>query len=366
LGDARVLDLEAARSAAVVAAAELAKGQDPREERRRKREEAAHARAAKRAQREVDEGPTVAGLVRGSVESRRLAPATLREYTRLVAGLALDPFGQRKVSTITRADVREYLGRVAHQHRRHIADKCLALLRAAHRWGAGEGLVDRDPTLGLVPLLSKTEKIRRHSLVADQHVPERDAYAALVRWWTASEALPLAVRTFARTLLCLGLRHGEASALRWTDVQDLDVPEDARLVIRAEARKGREGSRRGLVVPLPPLVREALLELRAAGLDSERVFPVSKRVAITVREKTDGVTTLHDLRRSAATGWQRNGERRDIISYALGHHEGGPASDAHYLHGGPLREHRAMLSRWSERILAAVDGGRVLPFEQSA
>jgi integrase len=120
------------------------------------------------------------------------------------------------------------------------------------------------------------------------------------------------------------------------------------------------------VVPLPPLVREGLVELRTAGLDADRIFPVSKRVCVTVRERTDGKTTLHDLRRTAATGWQRAGERRDLISYALGHHEGGPASDAHYLHGGPLRDHRAMLTRWTERILVAVEGARVLPFERTA
>lgn len=367
LGDARVLDLEAARAAAVVAAGELAKGQDPRAERRRAVEARRTARAERRAQREEDAGPTVAAVVRASVESRRLAPATLREYTRLVADLALSSFGQRKLSSVTRADVRLHLASVAEQHGRHVADKLLALVRSAVRWQAAEdGGIDRDPTLGLTPMLSKSETIRRHSLIADPHVPERDAYTALVSWWLKAEALPLAVGALARTLLCLGLRHGEAVALRWSDVHDLDTPDDARLVLRPETRKGREGSRRGLVVPLPLYVCNLLLELRAANLHADLVFPVSKRVTVTIRTKTDGVTHLHDLRRSAASGWQRAGERRDLVSYALGHNAGGPASDAHYLHAGPIREHRAMLTRWAEKILALVEGAKVLPFERTA
>jgi integrase len=253
-------------------------------------------------------------------------------------------------------------------------------VRAAFRWGQDEEvardvpLVDRDPTRGVEPFVKGAAKIREHSLVRKgETLTEADVWRDLVSFWKGTEALTIRDRAFARLLLLLGLRRGEAAAARWSAVI-LDEREDRTQdgqprkipptwTLPAENRKGREekghgGARKALVIPLPPLAVRILTELReATGMD-DRLFPHLWLGGIGARVKLKtGMTTLrlHDLRRSTASGLERLGCPPHVISTVLGHVEsGGAESDRHYKHGGRFDEHALWLTKWSEHVARLV------------
>jgi integrase len=64
----------------------------------------------------------------------------------------------------------------------------------------------------------------------------------------------------------------------------------------------------------------------------------------------------HDLRRTASTGMAEAGVPRDHIAKVLNHVEGGPAATRIYDRYAYDREKRDALERWSQRLLAIVNG----------
>jgi integrase len=396
LGDARSLRLEGkdgARSAAKAKAGEVAHGRNPNVERRQQRAAAERARIQAA---EEKAAPTVAGLVGRYIEARerQLSPVTHREYLRtLNVNIRPSSLGKMRAKEALRSHVRDFHQKL--RHGRHQADRALLLLRAAYRWALEEEvapdvpLVDRDATRGVEAFVRGAAKIREWSLVRKgETLTEAEVWHDLVAFWKGTEALTVRDRAFARLLLLLGLRRGEASAARWRDVvleEREDHTQDGQLrtipptwTLPAENRKGREdkghgGARRALVIPLPPTAVAILKELREVTGKGERLFPHLWLGGIGARVKErSGLSELrlHDLRRSTASGLERLGCPPHVISAVLGHVEaGGAGSDRHYKHGGRFEEHATWLRKWSEhiaRIVGEGEPGKLLAFEQRA
>ena len=311
IGDASTLSLDDARKAARVAAGKAALGIDTNRERRQARA----AEVAARADAERDQGHvTVAGLLGAYVEARQrvLSPVTAREYARtLRVDIAPSALGRLKARDVTRADIRVYHERLAKKGGPHQADRALALLKAAYRWGAGEesspGVSltgDRDPSRGLLPLVRGSAKIRTVTLLDPKAKTAGERWAGLRVFWKGTEALPLVARCFVRLLLLLGLRRGEAATGSWEHVDF----ERATWTLPASVRKGRVpgsgGERRELVVPLGPLPLRIMEELRQHTGGGGRLFPGLHVGGVGALVKTaTGLEDLrlHDLRRPRAS-----------------------------------------------------------------
>ena len=382
LGDAKSLVLDGkdgARKAAEKMAGQIALGYNPNEQRREKR---AAAERTKAQTADAASAPTVAGLVSKYIaaKERTLSGVTRHEYERTVR-VDIEPsaLGKMKAKDALRSTVRDFhakLGRAG----KFQADRVLVLLRAAYRWGQDEEtapdvpLVDRDPTRGIEVFMRGSAKVRTRCLVNARGKNEAEAWVELVRFWQGTEKLHIVPRAFARLLLLLGLRRGEAAAALWSDL-DLDG-EPAVWRVREELRKGRvkgsAGERKALDVPLPTLAVAILRQLRE-HVAGDRVFRggnfsvgTAGRLVKTATAMDD--LRLHDLRRTTASGLQRLGAPAHALASVLGHTErGGAQSDRAYTHGGHFDEHALWLGRWSDhvsRLVGEAEGGRLLSFPE--
>lgn len=348
LGEARGAGLAQARKTAFNIAGRVATGANPnvaaKEAKAKKLEDQAHAR------RESNE-PLVHEVVSRYVDDRepRLSPVTAREYRRMIERtIKPSAFGQMKARMVVRSDARSFLEKLA-KKASGSADYMLSLLRAAWKWARVEELEpgvplvdqDRDPLFGLKPY--KASRVRTRFL----------SDAEIVTFWKGVGQLKACWSHFVRFILLTGLRRGECYAARWGWV-DWDA---AVMHVPAEVRKGREGRREPLDVPLSPLAIKLLRELEPITGDRPRIFVgqgISSGTVGNVAKAVTGIAdvTIHDLRRTCASGLQRIGAPAWVISQALGHvrEAGSMPSDVAYVHGGRPGEVKVWMSRWSDHV----------------
>jgi integrase len=278
LADARQLAREALREAAL--------GQDPA--------------AAKRESREA---LTVAALVRDCIEvgEGRRSAATNNDYRRtLKAVVEGSPVGHQPARQVARGELRAFLEGIARKTPTR-ANRVLALVRAAFRWGLREELIERDPTAGLQRL--RPERPRERGL----------ADAEVIRLWNVLDAIAagttdpvlengkkapcLVVAGAVKLLLLLGTRRSETLNMRWSDI-------DQRAGTWTVPGMFRKGGRTH-VVPLPPLAIRLLADLLPVSGATPWVFvgprgaPLANNPARwteLVRQASGLDFTLHDLR----------------------------------------------------------------------
>lgn len=340
LADARQLAREALRDAAL--------GHDPAS-----------------AKREAREALTVTALVRDYIdagEGRRSA-ATNGDYGRTLKAVVQESaLGQQTARQVARGELRAFLEGIARETPIR-ANRVLALIRAAFRWGLREELIDRDPTAGLQRLRPERPRER---VLADDEVKKLwetlDAIAAAASdpvLENGKKAPRLVVVGAVKLLLLLGTRRSETLNMRWSDIgehaQTWTVP--------GMFRKGG----RTHVVPLPPLALRILGGLRPVSGATPWVF-VGKRGASLANNparwtellrKASGLDfTLHDLRRTCATGCARLGASESTVSRILGHKAiaGTIAVSGIYDRFDRLPEIRSALVAWANYVEALVTG----------
>ncbi len=354
LADARQLARESLRDAAL--------GQDP---------------AA--AKREAREALTVVALVRDYIdagEGRRSA-TTNGDYRRtLKAVVEGSPLGQQPARQVARGELRAFLEGIARKTPIR-ANRVLALVRAAFRWGLREELIERDPTAGLQRLRPERPRER---VLADDEIRKLWLTLAEIAAGTADPILEngkkaprLVVASAVKLLLLLGTRRSETLHMRWADIDD----HAETWTVPGMCRKGG----RTHVVHLPPLALRLLEDLRAVSGETPWVF-VGKRGAslannparwTEVVRKASGLDfTLHDLRRTCATGCARLGASESTVSRILGHKAiaGTIAVSGIYDRFDRLPEIRAALAAWAAYVETLVTGdvkrGEVVAFGHAA
>jgi integrase len=160
----------------------------------------------------------------------------------------------------------------------------------------------------------------------------------------------------ARLLILTGQRRNEIADLRWSEV---DLEESTLHLPAARTKNGRphdvplSASALAIIAGLPRLV------------DADLVFTI-KRKPITgfsrMKERLDeasGVTdwTLHDLRRTVASGLQRLGVRLEVTEAVLNHRSGSMAGIVGvYQRHDYADEKRDALARWGDHVDALVSG----------
>jgi integrase len=336
LADARQLAREALRDAAL--------GHDPAS-----------------AKREAREALTVAVLVRDYIESGsgRRSAATNGDYRRtLKAVVEGSPVGQQAARQVTRGELRAFLEGIARRTPIR-ANRVLALVRAAFRWGLREELIERDPTAGLQR--PRPERPRERVLSDDeskklwQTLDQIAAGTSDPVLSNGKKAPRLVLAAAVKLLLLLGTRRSETLNMRWADI-------DERAHTWTVPGMFRKGGRTH-VVPLPPLALHILADLRPISGDTPWVF-VGKRGAslannparwTEVLRNASGVDfTLHDLRRTCATGCARLGASESTVSRILGHKAvaGTIAVSGIYDRFDRLPEIRSALAAWASSGLS--------------
>ena len=185
---------------------------------------------------------------------------------------------------------------------------------------------------------------------ARERVLTNEEIAAL---WRATEGMTNHTGRFARLLLLTGCRVEEVSKMRWSEIDDSTLRLDG----------SRTKNKRPHDVWLSPLAKSILAEVkRVEGCDFVFTtngrgpsWPCSKAKREIDERMSAEHWTLHDLRRTAATGMNDLGVEPHIVEAALNHVSGTKGGVAGvYNRARYWKQRVAALGRWSKHVEALI------------
>lgn len=354
LGAYPAIDLASARELGRTALRASAEGRDPAGEKRVAR----HA-AARAASEPTDLLPDVVDqFIARYVKSNNRA-STAAETERLLRKDVVPEWRGRRVQEIAKKDVLALLDKIVDRGAAIGANRTLAAMRRMFNWCVDRGLLEASPC---DRVRAPTGERSRDRVLTD---------AELAEVWHASEKIGWPFGPMVQVLMLTAQRRGEVAGMRWPEI-DL---EQALWVIP------RERSKNGIAheVPLSPNVvalLEGLPHIRSqAGFVftttgesivtgySRAKFRLDKEIMDHRQEaaaefddpdrKVEAMTpwTIHDLRRTAATGMARLGIAVPVVEKVLNHTSGSFAGVAGvYQRHSFSEEKRDALSRWAQLI----------------
>jgi integrase len=341
LGDARVLTLKQARTAAIdlLAGVQL-HGRDPIAERR-----AQKAKAEQRRERTLDklsEIYFVEADLRKAHSRMRLEKISYRKHIK-------PRFGDTPVSELATAPIADAIGEVADIAGFAAANTMLEVTRQMLGFGLSRGWLDANVAFAVKPYPKKSRE--RVATTAEL----RKVWKGLKDAIDEGRADAIAAARAAQLALLTLQRRGEVAGLHWNEVDW-----DAKLwTIPGPRTKNKKGPH---AVPLSDM---ALTVLRQAFGDRDDGFAFLNREGEALEPKVLtrffarftavlGIKGLavHDLRRTGATMLtsERLGVMGEVISRILNHTPPGPAITRVYNRNTYLPQKRSALELWAVEI----------------
>jgi integrase len=256
----------------------------------------------------------------------------------------------RAVQSITKRDVRDLLDRLVGRGVPVMANRVHAHARQLFAWAVERDIITVSPFNGIRAPAPEHKR--------DRWLDDRELRSVLL----AARDLGPPFGAVVELLILLGQRCTEIAGMEWTEL-DLDAG-----MLRLPA--SRVKNKRAHSLPLP---RQAVDLLRRMPRVGQHVFTTDGRTSITagsgwfggkLRERLRepiAAFTIHDLRRSCATGLARIGVALPVVEKILNHSSGSFAGVvAVYQHYSFEPEMRHALQRWADHL------DRVLAGEQAA
>jgi integrase len=321
--------------------AKVALGNDPQGDKIR------HRRAATRTFRVVVDEYLMA-------RTSELRPMSLRVATLYLTGPYFRSLHPLPISNVTHADVAACIRTIEHEHSSHTAAAARRALSTLFGWAIGEALMGSNPVNPVIGTRTPAKAPARDrvlsidELMAVWRACEDDDYGRIIR-----------------LLILTGARAGEVGGICWSEL-DLDAG-------TWNLPKERSKNGRAHTLPLMPMAMDIIKSVpRMASRDQlfgERAgqFTSWARNKPSL-DRTSGVTepwTVHDLRRTTATGLGNIGVVPHIVEEILNHQSGHKRGIASvYNKSSYGREVKQALGLWEDHLRSLVDGGerRVLPF----
>jgi integrase len=336
LGIVPALTLGAARKTASELHARVRLGEDP---------------ATARDQRRRQAGDTVEAMLRLYLPEKKpsLSPRSIPEVERHLLTYA-KPLHGRGVASIARRDISTLSTGLAASTGNATANKTRASLSSFFGWCITRGLIEENPVRGSH---IAEEKARTRVLA----IPE------LAAVWHACDQVDIcngAYTAILRILILTGLRREEIGGLRFDEIRD----------DRIELPPSRIKSRRAYTIPLSGPARAILQPwvARSATVpapDSPFVFgshpfvswSLGKRMldeALAAAGVPPAPWTLHDIRRSVATGLGEHlGIPPHVVEAVLNHSGHKQGIVGVYNRATYEQEKRAALIAWADHVMAA-------------
>lgn len=259
-------------------------------------------------------------------------------------------------SALNRAAIVRNIDKLAQAGKSPMAGAVKRYGGACFSWAVRRGSIAANPFASLPAMPSAS----RERVLTD------DELRAI---WQATEQ-PGSFGGIVRALILTGARREEVAAMAWGEI-------DAKLTVwtlpAARAKNGKPS-----VTPLNRAM-QALLRLQPRREGCELCFPGEKgpfsgySKAKSRLDNASGVSgwTLHDLRRTVATGLQRLGVRLEVTESVLNHTSGSRAGVVGiYQKHDFAAEKLAALSAWGEHVAAVVEGRKpaenVMPLRRPA
>jgi integrase len=256
--------------------------------------------------------------------------ATLRKFSSL---------NTTKLTDIHRSDVAKILDQIAAGGHPIAANRAMSAIKKLFAWALDRGLISTHPLVGM----KAPSKARSRDRIL--------SYDEIRSFWVATKTLGYPFGPLLQLLLLTGQRRGEVSHMRW---DHLDL-ERAVWTIPAElAKNGRTHE--------VPLVQAALaiIKLLPRFNNSSFVFTTTGQTPVSgfgrVKRQLDiaiGISdwTIHDLRRTVASGMARLGIAPHIIEKVLNHVSGEISGVAAiYNRHGYSGEKRIALQSWADAV----------------
>jgi integrase len=283
---------------------------------------------------------------------RHLRLNTAREYRRILQGSDTKDWRSRPITTITRDDAVDLLGRIHERGSPAAANRALAYLSKFFNWCLEQDLVSTSPT-SRVRALSASHSRDRVLTVEELRL-----------LWRVIGVVPGVFGRFFAVLLLTGQRRAEVAGMRWSELRDFES-EGALWEVPKERTKNGQAH----FVPLAPAVRAQLsliprtrpFVFTTTGQTGVSGFSKAKRqldIALCRSCSACGhpplpAWTLHDLRRSMVTIMNERLSIPPHVVEAVVNHVSGPAKRGVagvYNRALYLDERRNALCRWASYI----------------
>jgi integrase len=241
------------------------------------------------------------------------------------------------VALVSRRDIGSLLASVAASSGKPSANFTRASLSAFFSWCMGRGLVDQNPVIGShrAQMQPRTRVLPLAELAAVWRACNDDAYGAIVR-----------------LLILTGQRREEIGGLRLEEIGDGIIALPA----------SRAKNKRAHIIPLSTPAQAILASQppRSEFIFGQKAFTSWSRGKSLLDAALDtklAQWTLHDLRRSVATGMAELGVAPHVVEAVLNHVSGHKAGIAGvYNRATYEKEKRVALAAWADHVLAAVEG----------
>jgi integrase len=363
IGAYPALDIRAARELASEAAKAVARGDDP----------AATKQAAKIATREASN--EARDLVESVTESflaryaqKQTKEKSWRETERLLNKEVVGAWRGRRLAAIGRADVHDLLDKIVDRGAPIVANRTLAALRRMCGWAVERGIIDASPCEKVKAPAG--EKSRDRVLSDDE----------LRLSWGAFEKIGWPFGPLAKLLVITGARLREVAEMRWSEIDRAaktwtipkerakngvahEIPLSAPALAILESIPRVDGGKGATGFVFTTTGRTAVSGFSRAKEQFDAAIVESMRKAAIARgDDPAKITalenwTMHDLRRTAASGMAGLGIAPHVVEAVLNHRSGtikGVA--AVYNRYSYSAEKRAALEAWARALNAIVTG----------
>ena len=332
IGAFEKLSAEEARKAAKKVLAQVEIGGDPQTERRNRRLAESHALKA---------------IVDMFLAAKKpiVRASTYRGLEGYLAGPHFKPLHTTPINEITRRDVAQRITKIITENGSPSARRARAALSALYAWAMGHGLTETNPVVGT---LAPADAKPRERVLSD---------AEIVALWRACGDDQFG--TIVKLLLLTGCRRMEICGLRWSEL-DMEIG-----ILRLPRERTKNG--RAHILPLPPMALDIIAAVPRIAM-RDHLFGERSDLGFTQwGDKRDldkrlvgkvAAWTLHDLRRTCATGMANIGVQPHIIEAVLNHVSGHKVGVAGiYNRSSYEREVKAALAMWAEHVRALTEGG---------
>jgi len=359
IGTYPAIDIKAARELASEAAKAIARGDDPAA---RKQAAKVTARASANETRDLVDGVVETFIERYAKKQTR--EGSWRETERILNKEIIGAWRGRRLSAIGRADVHDLLDKIVDRGAPIAANRTLAAFRRMCGWAVERGIIDASPCEKVKAPAG--EKSRDRVLSDDE----------LRLAWGAFNSTGWPFGPLAQLLVLTGARLREVGEMRW---QEVDVAAKTWTIPKERAKNGVAHE-----IPLSSAavqILESLPRIDGGKAAPGFVFTTTGKTAVSgfsrAKEQFDAAVldalrkaatdptkitapehwTLHDLRRTAASGMAGLGIAPHVVEAVLNHKSGtikGVA--AVYNRYSYSAEKRAALEAWARALDAIVTG----------
>jgi integrase len=265
------------------------------------------------------------------------------DLTPMPGGLAAK-WRNRHIAEIKKRDVLDVLEAHVARGAPVIATRTLAAVRKLFNWTVARDMLKASPCAGIE---APAPVNRRERVLTD---------AEIKPLWSATAELGYPFGPMVRLLLLTGQRRGEVAEMDWSEV---DLEAKLWTIPRERVKNEKEH-----LVPLSAAAIEVLEDLpggrRGLVFTTNGVAPVSGFSKFKARlDKAMGGSeawTIHDLRRTVATGLQKLGVALPVTEAVLNHISGSRAGVVGiYQRYDYADEKRAALETWSRFVVSLTE-----------